>query len=50
MMCRILPIETKPVIVEPWHRQCDAPRAQLPQTRTPGAHLLDANLHHLLAV
>lgn len=30
-------------------RQCDALEAQLRQTRTLGAHLLDATLHHLLA-
>ena len=35
--------------VEALLRQCDALEAQLRQTRTLGAHLLDATLHHLLA-
>ena len=30
-------------------RQCDALEAQLRQTRTLGAHLLDSTLHHNLA-
>ena len=30
-------------------RQCDALEAQLRETRTLGAHLLDSTLHHLLA-
>jgi hypothetical protein len=29
-------------------RQCDALEAQLRQTRTLGAHLLDITLHHFL--
>jgi hypothetical protein len=35
--------------VEALLRQCDALAAQLHQTRTLGAHLLDSTLHHLLA-
>ncbi len=35
--------------VEALLRQCDGLEAQLHQTRTLGAHLLDATLHHLLA-
>ncbi len=35
--------------VEALLRQCDALEAQLHQTRTVGAHLLDATLQHLLA-
>ena len=35
--------------VEALLRQCDALEAQLRQTRTLGAHLLDSTLHHLLA-
>ena len=35
--------------VEALLRQCDALGAQLHQTRTLGAHLLDSTLHHLLA-
>jgi len=35
--------------VEALLRQCDALAAQLRQTRTLGAHLLDSTLHHLLA-
>lgn len=31
-------------------RQCDALEAQLRQTRTFGAHLLDSTFHHHLAV
>ena len=34
--------------VEELLRQCDALAAQLHQPRTPGAHLLDSTLHHLL--
>ena len=35
--------------VEELLRQCDALEAQLRQTRTLGAHLLESTLHHLLA-
>lgn len=35
--------------VEELLRHCDALEAQLAQTRTLGAHLLDSTLHHLLA-
>ena len=35
--------------VEELLRQSDALEAQLRQTRTLGAHLLDSTLHHLLA-
>lgn len=35
--------------VEALLRQCDALGAQLRQTRTLGAHLLDSTLHYLLA-
>ena len=36
--------------VEALLRQGDALAAQLYQTRTLGAHLLDSTLHHLLAI
>ncbi len=39
-------IETR---VEALPQQCAALEAQLHQTRTLGAHLLDSTLHHLLA-
>ena len=35
--------------VEELLRWCDTLKAQLHQTRTLGAHLLDSTLHHLLA-
>ena len=35
--------------VEELMRLCDALEAQLSQSRTLGAHLLDSTLHHLLA-
>ncbi len=35
--------------VEALLRQCDALEAQLHQTRTLGAHLLESTLHHHLA-
>ena len=37
------------VRVEELLRWCDTLEAQLHQTRTLGAHLLDPTLHHLLA-
>ena len=52
-LCISLPplAEQKRIVarVEALLRQCDALEAQLRQTRTLGAHLLESTLHHLLA-
>jgi len=46
MMLKVRADDTKALATKALLRQCDELEAQLRQTRTLGAHLLDATFHH----